>query len=200
VNVRVTDRGPFVDGRIIDLSLAAARKIEMVGPGTARVKLKVIAPPHDREKNATQRTEKAAAAETPAPVSRSAPPAPESRPAPVSTQAPVAQQAPRDDSAEISLRSPPVARSDRASADAGRADATRAYAVQAAAFADRDRAEAFLISIRAQFGDLIEEARVIAAPAGWKVLLGRQMTLDAANLLAARLRAAGGQALVVADR
>jgi rare lipoprotein A len=45
VDVRVNDRGPFVRHRIIDLSLAAAREIDMVGPGTARVKLKVIAPP-----------------------------------------------------------------------------------------------------------------------------------------------------------
>lgn len=45
VEVRVMDRGPFVRGRIIDLSLAAARKIDMVGPGIARVRLKVIAPP-----------------------------------------------------------------------------------------------------------------------------------------------------------
>ena len=45
VDVRIIDRGPFVKGRIIDLSLAAARKIEMVRPGTARVRLKVIAPP-----------------------------------------------------------------------------------------------------------------------------------------------------------
>ena len=45
VDVRIIDRGPFVDGRIIDLSLAAARTIDMVGPGTARVRLKVIAPP-----------------------------------------------------------------------------------------------------------------------------------------------------------
>jgi rare lipoprotein A len=45
VSVRIIDRGPFVKGRVIDLSLAAARKIEMVGPGTAHVKLKVIATP-----------------------------------------------------------------------------------------------------------------------------------------------------------
>ncbi len=45
VNVRITDRGPFVDGRVIDLSHAAAREIEMLGPGTAHVRLKVIAPP-----------------------------------------------------------------------------------------------------------------------------------------------------------
>ncbi len=48
VNVRIIDRGPFVSGRIIDLSLAAARQIEMVGPGIARVKLKVIKPPNTR--------------------------------------------------------------------------------------------------------------------------------------------------------
>jgi rare lipoprotein A len=43
--VRITDRGPFVDGRVIDLSKAAARSIEMLGPGTARVELTIIAPP-----------------------------------------------------------------------------------------------------------------------------------------------------------
>jgi rare lipoprotein A len=45
IEVRVNDRGPFVKHRIIDLSLGAAREIEMVGPGTARVRLKVIRPP-----------------------------------------------------------------------------------------------------------------------------------------------------------
>jgi rare lipoprotein A len=44
VDVRITDRGPFVEGRIIDLSRAAAREIDMIGPGTARVRLEVIQP------------------------------------------------------------------------------------------------------------------------------------------------------------
>lgn len=39
VVVRINDRGPFVDGRIIDLSKAAAKRIGMVGPGTAPVML-----------------------------------------------------------------------------------------------------------------------------------------------------------------
>jgi rare lipoprotein A len=43
--VRITDRGPFIDGRIIDLSRAAAREIEMIGPGTARVRIEVIRAP-----------------------------------------------------------------------------------------------------------------------------------------------------------
>jgi rare lipoprotein A len=40
--VRINDRGPFVGGRIIDLSYAAARVLDMVGPGTARVRLEVL--------------------------------------------------------------------------------------------------------------------------------------------------------------
>jgi len=42
VDVRINDRGPFVDGRIIDLSRAAARQIELIGPGTAKVTLIVL--------------------------------------------------------------------------------------------------------------------------------------------------------------
>ena len=40
--VRINDRGPFVAGRIIDLSKAAATSIGMIGTGTARVKLEVV--------------------------------------------------------------------------------------------------------------------------------------------------------------
>ena len=37
--VRINDRGPFVRGRIIDLSYAGAKDIGIVGPGTARVEV-----------------------------------------------------------------------------------------------------------------------------------------------------------------
>jgi rare lipoprotein A len=42
VEVRINDRGPFVDGRIIDLSLLAAREIDMVRAGIAPVTLEVL--------------------------------------------------------------------------------------------------------------------------------------------------------------
>jgi rare lipoprotein A len=45
VEVRITDRGPFVGGRILDLSHAAAVSIAMIGPGIAKVKITVIAKP-----------------------------------------------------------------------------------------------------------------------------------------------------------
>ncbi|MEJ7608845.1 MAG: septal ring lytic transglycosylase RlpA family protein [Bryobacteraceae bacterium] len=49
VDVRIQDRGPFIDGRIIDLSKAAAREIGLLGLGVAKVRLTVIEPPARRE-------------------------------------------------------------------------------------------------------------------------------------------------------
>ncbi len=40
--VRVNDRGPFVPGRHVDLSRRAARELDMVGSGTARVRLAIV--------------------------------------------------------------------------------------------------------------------------------------------------------------
>jgi rare lipoprotein A len=42
IDLRIIDRGPFVDGRIIDISHEAAREIDMIGPGTAHVRIEVI--------------------------------------------------------------------------------------------------------------------------------------------------------------
>ena len=43
VVVRINDRGPFIRGRVIDLSRAAARKMDMIQAGTARVLVEVLA-------------------------------------------------------------------------------------------------------------------------------------------------------------
>lgn len=43
VIVRIIDRGPYGRGRVIDLSRAAAQELDMVGQGTARVRLLVAA-------------------------------------------------------------------------------------------------------------------------------------------------------------
>jgi rare lipoprotein A len=43
--VRITDRGPFIPGRILDLSLAAARKLDVYTPGVAEVKVEVMVTP-----------------------------------------------------------------------------------------------------------------------------------------------------------
>jgi rare lipoprotein A len=47
VVVKVNDRGPFVDNRLIDLSFAAATALDMVRSGTVRVEVRAVAPPLD---------------------------------------------------------------------------------------------------------------------------------------------------------
>jgi rare lipoprotein A len=48
--VRINDRGPFIRGRIIDLSYAAARVLGIVGPGTARVRIAVVRDSPERDR------------------------------------------------------------------------------------------------------------------------------------------------------
>lgn len=43
VELRVNDRGPFTRGRIIDLSYAGARALDLVGPGTGQVRIETLA-------------------------------------------------------------------------------------------------------------------------------------------------------------
>src|SRR5438876_679833 len=69
VQVRINDRGPFVGGRAIDLSYAAARTIGMVGPGTVRVRVEVLG-------SATLVAAAPAAAPVAGPARRPSPPPP----------------------------------------------------------------------------------------------------------------------------
>lgn len=157
VDVRINDRGPFARGRIIDLSQAAARDIEMLGPGTARVRLRVVAPP-------SVETPEVARAAIVSPATGLAPTPASNTPAPVIA---AAAAIPMD-----------------------------WYTVQAGAFADRDRAEA----LRATLEEMYADARVVAGTRNlWRVVVGRQMTIDQAGELAARVRKDMGAALVVPE-
>ena len=42
VEVKINDRGPYIKGRIIDLSKGAAREIGMIKAGTAKVKIEIL--------------------------------------------------------------------------------------------------------------------------------------------------------------
>jgi len=57
VKVKINDRGPFVEGRIIDLSFAAAQVLDAVGPGVIPVKIEILAdesPPKSSQRYAIQ--------------------------------------------------------------------------------------------------------------------------------------------------
>ena len=123
VDVRIIDRGPFVDGRIIDVSHAAAQAIGLIGPGVAQVRLDVLAMP------------------------------------------------------------------------AGSASSNW-FAVQAGAFADRDRAERLRATLEREYGP----ARLVFRPGTpplWRVLVGREHTQQSAAELARRVSAEAGPAFVV---
>jgi rare lipoprotein A len=45
LDIRLNDRGPFVHGRIIDLSYGAAKRLGVVGPGTANVRITALGKP-----------------------------------------------------------------------------------------------------------------------------------------------------------
>jgi rare lipoprotein A len=49
VDVRIIDRGPFVQGRVIDLSHAAAKEIDLIGPGVGQVEITIIGAPASPE-------------------------------------------------------------------------------------------------------------------------------------------------------
>jgi rare lipoprotein A len=112
VDVRIIDRGPFIDGRIIDLSHAAAKAIDMEISGTATVRMDIIKGPE---------------AATPA-----------------------------------------------------------LYAVQVGAFRVRASAEKTRAEMAAHFGS----ARLVERPENpgvWRVIVGSETTLDAANALLSRI-------------
>jgi len=90
VLVRINDRGPFVDDRIIDLSYAAARQIDMIGPGTAMVQVQIVGPEWS---NPTQ------VAEAILPPPAEAPPAP-----------PVQRQPPPPPRVEVAAAAAPATR------------------------------------------------------------------------------------------
>jgi len=54
LDVRINDRGPFVRGRIIDLSYTAAKKLGVVGPGTAPVEIAALGARIERETGSNQ--------------------------------------------------------------------------------------------------------------------------------------------------
>jgi rare lipoprotein A len=148
MQLRVNDRGPFVDNRIIDLSRGAAEELGVLRPGLARVRVRYVG----RADIPGQGRVTIARATPPAPVlPPPAPLAPEPAPVvevataePVITQtelapleAPVEAAPPVVETAAVEPAAQPVAEAPAPMAAAS----TPAYRVQAGAFSDRANAE-----------------------------------------------------------
>jgi rare lipoprotein A len=128
MRVRVNDRGPFVDGRIIDLSKAAAEGLGYGRAGVAHVRVRYIGPasktPFDERRTI--------AAASPPPQPRYAPPPAQAMPPPRAAYEPPPQV-----QAQAQPDPGPAARD----VDDAPVGATNAYRVQAGSFANRDNAE-----------------------------------------------------------
>ncbi len=161
VVVRVNDRGPFHDGRVIDLSYAAAARLGIAGPGSGPVEVERVFA-RDAARLAT-----AAAAPRPA----SAPPPPP--PGPVATPL-AATDLPQPRAAEVTT--PMLA-----------AEAAGLY-LQLGAFSSADYAESFRDHIARQLPWLLEPIQVAASGSLHRVRLGPYRTREEAQAIADKVR------------
>jgi len=172
VLVRINDRGPFVDDRIIDLSYTAARQIEMIGPGTAPVRVEVL--------GARDEAPVLIAAEVPPPRQSAPPPRSMPPPAPPAVAAAVAKPV---TAVAAGVPAPPAL-----------------YAVQVGAFTDYARARLMQRRLaergaRAKLA-LVEEAGMRY----YRLRLGPFAEPADAARTVEQIHALGYTALIVADR
>lgn len=165
IKVRVNDRGPFVDGRIIDLSRAAADELGMVRAGVARVRVRYVSP----------------APLTPQPpiIVASAKPAAEPEPTPIQTTQVLAERSP-----------PVVIAAPRAEPAPPPRNPEPAFEVQAAAFADRGNAERARLRL-ADAGEVVIRPLERSSGVLYRVVVSRLADEDAALNVRDRLAALG---------
>ncbi len=189
IDVRITDRGPFVRGRIIDLSKAAARNIDMIGSGIAKVKLKVIDPrdaivPESYSRAALSEP-KPSRGESKSSANESKPPAGESRP-PLAGSPPPPQIGPPPPPLVGPLEPPPPPPPVTA----------ELFGVQIGAFRDRARAEELRSTLQARFGKANLILRDTQIPT-WRVVVGEFPDEASAESAATQIRLDFPEAFVV---
>lgn len=174
VVVRVNDRGPFLRGRIIDLSYAAAYKLGVAQKGSDLVDVDAILPgdtAHPLEATA------------PAPLAPVFAPAPPAAPATVATLPETLAPVP----ATV------------ATAGAAPVTETRGgYAVQLGAFANFSNAENFLAHVQNQLAQVAVEPRIRQAGGLYRVYVGPYPGRDEARRVGERITQAFGYPVMVA--
>ncbi len=171
VQVRVNDRGPFVDDRIIDLSYTAARQLDMIGPGVVPVRIDVLG----------------GSGPEPIQLASAPPPAPVRPPlaAPVAASPPSPERRASDAGRGSQAAVPPPL--------------PAAYAVQVGAFTDYRRARQAQLHL-AQRGARAQLALIDAAGLRYyRLRLGPFAAREQAAFTVRRIADLGFPALIVAD-
>jgi rare lipoprotein A len=210
VRVRINDRGPYVGNRLIDLSYAAAKMIDLIEPGSGEVDLNVVAiGKGDREPPAPYSVTVAEA------VPMVTPPAPQSAPAPVVEQVPAIVENVQviEERAGVETRKQVAADGKTietvpVTSDVGRASArpdglkpvlhkaAGRFLVQVGAFGEEKNAVALQQKLRgAGFESFIDHGAVLH-----KVQLGPYETRDQAVKTRGALEAAGVSAIILTTR
>jgi rare lipoprotein A len=183
--VRVNDRGPFIDNRVIDLSYTAAHRLGVVGGGSALVEVETILP--DGAPAPTLAASSARARGTPPTASSpaAAPPAvAESSADPIlaiitaARDVEVTPPAAREPQSPSSSRETPV-------------DYAGVY-LQLAAFGSRENAESYLARARLQFEWMAERLQVRTREGLYRVHAGPYASPDEARAAAERIATALG--------
>jgi rare lipoprotein A len=183
--VRVNDRGPFKDDRIIDLSYAAARRLGFADRGTAEVEIETLGA-----------DELAVLARGELPPPRGAPPAVAAAVPPAERAAPSAAAAPSREAAPAADAPPPEA---RASVIPTTSVPPPGFFAQLGAFRDVDGAARFAVRANAVQG-LMDRVLQVAAGDLVRVLAGPFATRGEAEAAAAQAAAALGIAPVIQQR
>lgn len=175
--VRVNDRGPFANDRIIDLSRGAAEQLGIIGDGAAAVRVRRVSPPEQERATLRAHGQVVERLETPPALLKALRDKLPARPAVVKARTPTRPVKPLSVVAKGSATAPATAaRPDSRQLAAG------GYVVQVAAFSSRDRAETLARRIGAT---AIEGAGL------WRVRFGPYPTQAAAQT-GVRAAAAGG--------
>src|SRR2546426_876435 len=166
VIVRINDRGPFHQGRMIDLSYAAALKLGFAYLGSAEVELESIEP--GQAVTPTQQ-----AATTTAPDATTTPPAAATTPPAVATTPPAETTTP-----------PAATTTEQAPAAPEQA---KAVYLQVGAFSSRDNAENLRSRLEGEFGWLKDTVQVLAIGNLWRLHVGPYRSQDDARSVAERI-------------
>jgi rare lipoprotein A len=226
--VRINDRGPFARSRVIDLSRTAAQEIDMIGRGTARVRIDQLSAESmavrdvaiggggPAEQNAAVAQVASGQRTAPAPTMAAAPPPVQATPPPPQPQPVFVPVQPAPQPVWPTTPQPPSVETPVASGGRGVTVASLAtgalpavattsalagsgFYVQTGAFSTMENAERQRGAVRSYGASEVSQASAGGRDV-WRVRLGPYSTADAASIVADRLKRSGyGDARVVAD-
>jgi rare lipoprotein A len=194
VIVRVNDRGPFLSGRIMDLSYAAAYKLGYIGAGSAPVEVEAILPEDIR----TARWREPAPAET-APEPARVPTAVEAIPAPPAAaiaesgvaalpSAPAAEMIPAAPGTEIPAATPAAQPEPKSEVTIPIAAESSGIYLQLGAFSARENAESLRVKLYQQLTWLNQAIRILPEGGLFRVHLGPYRDRSEAMEIADKIR------------